>query len=70
MDLIQVCADVSEPATRVREVAALREAMAKTGLRHATMVTLTASDQVDLPEGQVSVVPAWRWFTADGVQES
>ena len=60
--LIQVCADLSEPATRARELRALSEAMREEMIAEALIVTMDESDDLALPEGHVRVVPAWRWL--------
>lgn len=60
--LVQVCADISEPPTRERETRALREAMEELSLRESFIVTLEDTDQIELPEGTIHAVPAWRWL--------
>ncbi|MDO4818528.1 MAG: ATP-binding protein [Akkermansia sp.] len=56
--LVQVCADISSPATRKRELRALRSAMEETGLQEAWLVTEWENETVELPCGTVHVVPA------------
>lgn len=56
--LVQVCADISSPATRKRELRALRAAMEETGLQEAWLVTEWENETVELPCGTVHVVPA------------
>jgi predicted AAA+ superfamily ATPase len=60
--LVQVCASLDAPGTRKREIEAISEAMAETGLSQAEIVTLGDNEIVDTPTGTVRVVPAWRWF--------
>ncbi len=60
--LIQVCADLRGEATRRRELRALDEAMAETGLSQAAVVTLYEEDLLDLGGKALPVIPAWRWF--------
>ena len=60
--LLQVTADMSDPATREREVRALDEAMAETGLSESTIVTLRESDTIRVGSGTIRVVPAWEWM--------
>lgn len=62
VELVQVCADMTAPDTRARELTALGEAMAGLGLRQATIVTLEETDTLAIPAGTVRVVPAWRWL--------
>ena len=59
--LFQACATIDEPATRVREVRALREAMATLGHKEATIVTLSTEEEIQVDEGTIRVVPLWRW---------
>lgn len=60
--LVQVCASLSEPDTRVRELRALEAGMSEIGVEHATLVTLNDEETVRLAGGTVRIVPAWRWF--------
>jgi hypothetical protein len=63
--LVQACADLSEPPTREREIHALVEAMAETGLDRAEIVTLREEATVKTDTGTIRVVPAWRWMLED-----
>jgi hypothetical protein len=60
--LVQACATLADPATRAREVEALAEAMAETGLAEADIVTLHEDARIETPAGAIRVVPAWRWL--------
>jgi predicted AAA+ superfamily ATPase len=60
--LVQVCASLTDPATRARELRALDAAMAELRLSTATLVTLYEEETVPVGGGQVRVVPAWRWL--------
>lgn len=62
--LVQVCADLSDPSTRARELAAIDAAMEQTGEREASLVTVREAGELRLANGRVSIVPAWRWFLA------
>lgn len=68
--LVQACASIAEPATREREVRALREAMAALGQETATIVTLTTDEEIRVAEGTIRVVPMWRWAIERAVAES
>jgi predicted AAA+ superfamily ATPase len=61
-ELIQVCADLDDPATRQRELRALEEAMTETACERATLVTLRAEGTVEVSGQPVRIVPAWRWL--------
>lgn len=60
--LVQVCADMSDPETRTREVTALTEAMRECTTTDATIVTMTESGEVETDAGLVRIVPARVWF--------
>ncbi len=60
--LVQVCRSLLEPRTRRREVAALREAMAESGLRSGTIVTSSESETIEDEAGTIEVVPAWQFL--------
>lgn len=60
--LVQVSADVSDPATRARELRALNEAMSERGLDDALLLTLGETDSLAVAAGTVRVLPAWRWL--------
>ena len=59
--LVQACASIEDPATREREVRALREAMANLGQKEATIVTLAVDKEIRVAEGTIRVIPMWRW---------
>lgn len=60
--LVQVCESMTSPRTRDREVSALSEAMSELGLGHATIVTRSEEERIQLPEGSIDVLPAWRFL--------
>jgi predicted AAA+ superfamily ATPase len=59
--IVQVCADLSDPGTRERELRALGEAMKELRRSTATLVSLHDTGEAQLPGGLVRIVPAWRW---------
>ena len=61
--LIQVCADLDDPATREREVRALLAAAAEYPYASLHLITLTPETAHGMPE-QVAVRPAAQWFLA------
>jgi uncharacterized protein len=61
-ELIQVCADLEDPATRQRELRALEEGMAGISCERATLVTLREEGSADLSGRPLRIVPAWRWL--------
>jgi uncharacterized protein len=62
LELIQVCAELEDPATRQRELRALEEAIAETSSERATLVTLREEGTVELAGRPLHIVPAWRWL--------
>lgn len=61
-ELVQVCADLSDPGTREREVTALVEAATELELPGGTVVTEAEEGSWEAGGCAVQVVPAWRWF--------
>ena len=55
--LIQVTWDMSDKPTFAREMKALTEAMAETGIADGTIVTWDDEREID----GVRIVPAWKW---------
>ena len=62
VQLVQVAYSVENDATLTREMSALAEAMARFGVGEGTVVTLDEQGEIELPEGTVHIVPAWRWL--------
>lgn len=60
--LVQVCESLAEPQTRKRETTALREAMAESGLKTGTIVTRGEGGRINVDDGTIEVVPAWRFL--------
>lgn len=61
-ELLQVCADLSDTATRERETRALEAAMVETKVERGTVVTLDGPEVGALDTPKVRVVPAWHWL--------
>lgn len=60
--LIQVSETLVAPRTRAREIASLRDAMSELSLSSGTIVTRNEEDWIDVPEGLIKVLPAWRFL--------
>lgn len=61
--LIQVTWDMSDPATRRREIDGLVEAADATGCDNLYIITADSSEDITLDDGRtVHVVAAWRWL--------
>ena len=61
-ELIQVSLNMENEATRQREVSALQEAMSRFEKDAATIVTLEEESSINIPEGMIHVMPAWKWL--------
>ncbi len=61
-ELIQVSLSMKNEATRQREVSALQEAMARFEKDEATVITLEEETDINVPEGVIRVMPAWKWL--------
>jgi len=60
--LVQACESLAEPQTKKREVAALSEAMAELKIKNGTIVTRNEDEHIDIDDGVIQVVPAWRFL--------
>ncbi|MBM3496095.1 MAG: ATP-binding protein, partial [Armatimonadetes bacterium] len=61
-ELVQVCADQSDPKTRARETAAIAEAMKEVGADRGTIVTRGEIGEVAVETGLIRIVPCWRYL--------
>jgi len=61
-ELVQVCTDLKDPATRQRELRALEEGMKELSCEQATLVTLREETSAEIAGRLVRIVPAWRWL--------
>ena len=61
--LFQVCADLSAPSTRDREMAALRLALDELDLPEGVVIAMDEEEEETQDGRTIRVVPAWRWFT-------
>jgi len=66
-ELIQVCAEMDQSATRERELRALHEATVELGVPQATIVTLHHDELVEQGTTRIRVMPFWRWTLGLGV---
>lgn len=60
--LIQVCWEMSDPATQKREVNALLSAMNELGISRSTIVTWLDEDYSDR---RIDIIPSWKWLLAE-----
>lgn len=67
-ELIQVCAELDDPATREREIRALVAAKAEHRRATLHLVTLAPELALSVPN-EIRVHPAWRWLLASSSAE-
>ena len=60
--LVQVCESLADPATRKRELAALREAMAELGMNEAIIVTRHEEETMRDGAAVITMALAWQWL--------
>ena len=60
-ELIQVCEQLTDPATRNREVDSLDLAMQELGLSEATIITRNERDIIAHENRTIHVIPFWAW---------
>ena len=63
LQLIQVCEQLRDEATKTRELTALNEAMAEVNLSVGIIITMHDEQEVKVASGTVKIIPAWRWLT-------
>ncbi len=63
--LIQVTDHLEDPQTRMREVEALKKAMAEIKHSTATIVTREGEEEIKVHEGVISVIPFWKWSISE-----
>jgi len=63
--LIQVCHDLSDPRTRLREENSLRACMQETGRKEAMILTQSEEGEIVMPDGRITLRPVWKWMLED-----
>ena len=53
---------MEDAATRRRELSSLRAGMRSLGAREGWVVSMDDEEEIEVEEGLVHVVPAWRWL--------
>jgi uncharacterized protein len=62
--LIQVSANLSDPATREREIRALVQSMDETKLIQSLIITLNQEETIETKSGTIYMLPAWLWASS------
>jgi hypothetical protein len=62
---IQVCADISSPETKRREIEGLLDAMRAHSLKKGLIITDHEEETLKLPAGTLTLIPAWKWLLGD-----
>ncbi len=65
--LLQVCLDISDVATRKREMEGLLAASAETGCDRLFIITAETEEEVVRDGKTVKIVPAWKWMLEEEV---
>lgn len=63
--LVQVCYSLANPATKKREIDALRVAMEELSENSAILVTFDESGEEHFEDQTIRIVPAWKWLTGE-----
>lgn len=62
MELIQVCADISDEKTKKRELKALLGAMAELGISSSLILTASTNEVVKINNRKVVIMPVYEWI--------
>ncbi|MCE5316037.1 MAG: ATP-binding protein [Parachlamydia sp.] len=60
--LFQSCVSLKEEETRTREIRALLQGMQELDLQEGTIVTLEEEEVLNVPQGTIHIVPAWKFL--------
>jgi predicted AAA+ superfamily ATPase len=64
---IQVCETLVNPLTRQREILALQSAMHEIGISEAIIVTKEETGQIPVKNGNIEVIPVWKFLLDAGL---
>jgi len=59
---VQVCTDLSDPATYAREITPLAATANYFGVKEAVIVTLAEERMLEVDGCNIRTVPAWKWL--------
>lgn len=62
IQLIQVCADISQPDTLEREIRSLIEAMKELDVSESSIVTISEEKEIVVENKVLHVIPAWKYL--------
>ena len=68
--LYNVCYDISDKKTFIRETRSLEEAMCNLGVKTATLITSSDEDELKTVSGKINIVPLWKWLLSDHHSET
>lgn len=68
MDLFQASLSLKNNDTRAREVRALSQAMEELSLKKGVIITLEEEEEITVPQGTLSVIPAWKFLLTNQPQ--
>jgi len=58
--LINVCYDMTQPATREREIRGLSRAMEDLDIQEATIITSEQEEEINIDTKTIHIIPLWR----------
>jgi hypothetical protein len=62
LQLIQVCADLSDDSVRQREVEALKSAMKELNLKVGLIVTMNDEEEIKFESRKIHILPGWKFL--------
>lgn len=62
MELLQVCLNLADPETHMRETAALTESMAELGLKESFILSYNEKRDLKTKSGAIHIIPTWEWM--------
>ncbi len=61
ISLFQACYSMSDDQTRLREVAALKDAVLELNLKHGTIITMDHEESITEAGIEIQCIPFWKW---------
>lgn len=62
IELIQASYSITDKEVRLREIRAIEKSAEHLNVKKATIITFNESDEIELPNINIQVVPAWKWL--------
>ena len=68
--LINVSYNITEPATRKREITGLLEAMNYFSIDNGLIITAELEEEITADEKNIRIIPLWKWLLSSHLEES